>query len=78
LGQFFLEAKGVGGDKGGGRQGEEMTQAMYAHKNILIKKNKIKKIFWVNPTRKCHSEKQHTCKKYTINYVENIFNIYIL
>jgi hypothetical protein len=32
---------GVGGKGGGGGRGGEMTQALYAHMNNKIKKNKI-------------------------------------
>jgi hypothetical protein len=39
--RFCLEARGVGGDGGGGWQGGEMAQTMYAHVNKFIKKKKI-------------------------------------
>jgi hypothetical protein len=31
--RFCLEARGWGGEEGGGGQGEEMAQTMYAHMN---------------------------------------------
>jgi hypothetical protein len=42
---FCLEARGCREDGGGGGQGEEMAQTMYAHMNKLINKPKEKKNF---------------------------------
>jgi hypothetical protein len=40
--KFCLEVRGVGGGRRGGGQGREMTQIMYAHVNICIKKNRFR------------------------------------